>query len=213
MVPASGGKTGEPWRSSELMQVGRGLDYKIQTYTKKYGLVSYDVLYDITADNYNNVLIHGEMSEVDTGAQSASSMGRTVTAEGNTYEFIKPTEGGMQGFIMGDEEFQVNKNSLLASGMGGPSMAWNLYVYHPSLYSFIENNLAANNNWFYLSSTDGYAYQVNVLGKDKDTYVVDIEYPNFEKDRLWINTMYPTPVRVEHYKKTGEVVFSSTLME
>ncbi|MFQ5887759.1 MAG: hypothetical protein ACE5HY_03585 [Candidatus Hydrothermarchaeales archaeon] len=208
LAPTSGAKTGEQWLPSELLEVGKNLDYEIKTYSTKYGLITSTPLYRISADTYNNVLIHGKLPETKAGTLGTSSK---VSTESGSINIIKP-ERGLAGLMGGEEDFKVNKYSLMATETGSPSYAWNLYVYHPSLYSFLDNKLAMNNKWLYLS-TDGYAYRVNVLGKDKDMYVIDIEYRTFEKDRMWVNTMYPTPVRLERYNKNDVLILSSALME
>jgi len=208
LAPTSGVKIGEQWLPSENIEIERDLDYIVKTYTSRSGLTTSTFHYNIRGVSDNDILIHGVAQVVE--ADVPDNLVETST-ERLSVQLIRP-ERGVVGMLGGGEDFTVNKHSLLAAGTEGPSMAWNAYVYHPSLYSFLENKLGPNNNWFYLSSTDGYAYQVNVLGKDGDTYVVDIEYPTLEKDRLWINLLYPTPVRLERYTKTDEVILSSTLM-
>ncbi len=208
LAPTSVAKIGEQWLPSENVEMGRDLDYEVKTYTSRSGLTTSTFRYNIRGGSGNDMLIHGVAPVVEVGV--SDNLVETST-ERLSVQIIRP-ERGFAGMMGGEEDFSVNKHSLLAAGTEGPSMAWNAYVYHPSLYSFLENKLGPNNNWFYLSTTDGYAYQVNVLGKDKDTYVVDIEYPTMEKDRLWINLLYPTPVRLERYTKTDDVILSSALM-
>lgn len=200
-------KTGEPWLPEETLETGKNLDYTIKTYNLKYGLSSSTIKNQITTDAGNNVLMNGEITNVEGGRQSSST---ASTEGGSSIELIRPIKG-LSGMTTGEEEFKVNKYSLKATGSGGPSTAWNQYVYHPALYSFIENQLAKNNKWLYLS-TDGYAYQVNVVGREEDTYIIDIEYKNLDKDRLWIDINYPTPIRREHFTKSGEVLLSTELM-
>lgn len=205
LTPFGGAQEGELWRPSELLVEGQNFRYKITNSDVKRGFTDTEVAYRIGAVLEREVEVHGAAPKIEMGTSTEAGV------EGFSVEIIRPEAGVVS--IGGEEDFGVNKYSLLATGFGGPSSAWNSYVYHPALYSFYENGLAVGNRWPFLSS-DGYGYILEVVKKEEtgDIYLCEIDYPGRGTDRLWIGSKFPSILKYEKRGDTGELVSSSVLV-